>query len=489
MTEPIPLLHQQNLLALLAHDDEYGKLVAQGAPPALFEGDYRIIAERCIDYWRRMREAPKVHTPDLLGDILSDPHNKKGPTYRRTLMSMAQLSVEGINAKYVLGQLRSFTRLQKLKGAILQAAEILNQSQETSVAKAEEVLATILRARDYQFMPGIRLHDIDKLLAHLDTHYFEFETGIKELDHRQVVPSRGATMLLLGGAGRGKTWALVHIGKRALLRRRRVLHISLEMSEEDLMQRYFQALCSVTKREMVVDVTTLDIDRQGNLRGFGSARVTPDFHFQSKELRLELGARIKLFGERTFDNLLLKRFPPRTLSMDDLRMYLDSLESVEGFIPDMVILDYIGIAKTDANNYRVTLGRAFEEFRAVMVERNMAGVTAQQISKQGVQSNLANATHVAEDWSMIATADTVITYSATDLEQRHGLARLYAAKARSEEDKFGVLITQNYKIGQFVLDSMLLRQAPYTEQLDRLTGHDSMSEQPQEDNDDDDASD
>jgi replicative DNA helicase len=166
------------------------------------------------------------------------------------------------------------------------------------------------------------------------------------------------------------------------------------------------------------------------------------------------------------------------LSANGLRAYLDALESVHGFIPDMIILDYVGIMKTDEKNPRTSLGRMFEEFRAICVERNAAGVTAHQVSKMGADAQLVKATHVAEDWSLIMTADQAITYSQTPEEEKVGLARLFVAKARTEEDKFGVVITQSYKLGQFALSSAPLDKT-YEDYLEEVS--------PKRWNDDDDS--
>ena len=57
---------------------------------------------------------------------------------------------------------------------------------------------------------------------------------------------------------------------------------------------------------------------------------------------------------------------------------------------------------------------------------------------------------------MVCTADFFVTYSQTAAEKRLGLARLYVAMARSEQDGFGVLVSQSYKTGQFVLESTRL---------------------------------
>src|SRR5579862_2406127 len=117
---------QENLLALLAYSDEHGRLLAT-VDPALFEGDYREIATRAIDYWRQQGEAPKHHTADLFADILEDQQNRKAPTFRRILVMMLQLS-ESINSAYVMTDLNRFITQQKMKATILRSADLLHNN-------------------------------------------------------------------------------------------------------------------------------------------------------------------------------------------------------------------------------------------------------------------------------------------------------------------------------------------------------------------------
>ena len=71
---------QENIVTLIAHDDIHGKIIVNTLDPALFEGELRTIAERCVDFWRQNNCAPKQHTQDLVTDILDDPHNRKANT-------------------------------------------------------------------------------------------------------------------------------------------------------------------------------------------------------------------------------------------------------------------------------------------------------------------------------------------------------------------------------------------------------------------------
>jgi hypothetical protein len=121
-----------------------------------------------------------------------------------------------------------------------------------------------------------------------------------------------------------------------------------------------------------------------------------------------------------------------------------------------VIIDYPGIMKTDAKNHRISLGRLVEELRGLSQRRNFALAAAHQTNRISVNAELVKSTHVSEDWSAIGTADFVITFSQTSAEKQRGLARLFVDKARSESDKFGILVSQNYTTGQFCLESIRL---------------------------------
>lgn len=481
---------QESLITLLVHDDVEGKVLTTLVNPSLFEGDYRVIAERAFNYWHLYREAPKSHASDLVSDILDDPATRKAPTYQRLLLDMVELAPT-INRQYVLNQVRTFVRLQNFKDTVYRTAELLQAQEEMALPEVEKLWQDILNLQHVGYTPGLRLTEVDRILNYLETQYTEFKLGIKEFDYRHVAPFRGGVILLLGGAGRGKTWGLIHAGRRAMEMRKKVLHVSLEMSEEEVAARYYQMLWAVPKRlhqiEDGISITGFRYDKK-KLVGFDSEEAEPEFALDSKMVRDEVETRL-LHEGRKIDNLMVKRYPPRSLSMQDLRAQLDTIEIVEGFVPDMLVLDYIGITKTNAHSakdHRISLGRSFEEFRAVCIERNMAGVTAMQLSKAATFSELSNAGGVAEDWSLIATADGVLIYAATDQEFNHGLGRIYVGKMRSEEDRFGVLMTQNYKTGQFCIDSTMLHRASYQEMLKAEFGDDKGHKDGEEEDSEDD---
>jgi replicative DNA helicase len=158
-------------------------------------------------------------------------------------------------------------------------------------------------------------------------------------------------------------------------------------------------------------------------------------------------------------NLVIKEFPTGSLTVNGLKAYLDMLEN-SGFVPDLLIVDYVDLMKLPSDdNYRIALGQIFKDTRGIAVESNMAVVTVSQSNRDGAKGKKVTGANVAEDWSKIGTADTIITYSQTDEERNMNLARIYVANARNDQDKITILISQNYAMNQFCKDSYLMDDA------------------------------
>lgn len=479
MADPYTRGQAQNLVTILALDPVHGKIVAQLLEPELLEGPLRLIAERCSKFWKDYKTCPgQAHLADLFTDITDKPDSRQATAYKRILRQMAVLS-EGVNTEYVVRTLKATSRRQKMKSVLLKVAEIA-QAENLDLQEGEDLLAEFLRAREFQFDAGTRLKDVDKVLDFLDQHFNEFSTGVEQLDKKNVVPARGAVLFFLAPTRRGKSWWLVNLGKQALLQRKNVLHITLEMGEEETMQRYYQALFSIPKHPEDIEIFELDTDEHGRFEHAKSEVIKPKVSFESKNIRKFLRKSInRNLVQRMSERLIVKRFAPRSLTCNQLRAYLDTLEAANGWVPDLIVLDYIGIMATDANNHRISLGRVMEDFRAVCIERNAAGATAGQSSKAGEESFQVKITHVAEDWSLIGTADIAVTFSQTSAERARGLARLWVDKCRGEADNWGVVVTQAYALGQFVLQSAPLGKA-YTDYAQSL-------EKRAKDDDDDDG--
>jgi hypothetical protein len=320
-------------------------------------------------------------------------------------------------------------------------------------------------------------------MVYLETQYAEFVTGIKPFDDAEVVPSRGAVMLFLAAKKRGKSWFLVNVSVKNMLLRKKVVYFTLEMDEETCLMRHYQALFSIAKWDREISRRVIVRDDEGRLQGLADEDVKLDFTLMGAGVEDNLDKGVARLGIRS-EYIRIKRFPTRGVDVADLEAYLDTLEVTEGFIPDIIALDYAGILKADPKNPRIAMGRNLEEFRALCVKRNAAGVTAGQLSKEGAMAMMAGSQHVAEDWSQGATADITIVFSSTDAEKALGLGRARVTDSRSSEDNFGVLMTQSYGSGQFCMDSIRL-SSDYFDMLEELKAdHDLADDDPEPDPED-----
>ena len=132
--------------------------------------------------------------------------------------------------------------------------------------------------------------------------------------------------------------------------------------------------------------------------------------------------------------------------------YLDLLEQHEGFVPDLLLVDYVDEMKIGDPRWE-GLMTAVQSLKRIARDRDMAVATVTQTKIEGAKATHVDVNHTGGSWGMIAKADVALTYSATDEEKRDGLARILVGKARTDEGRFEILISQNYAIGQFVLDS------------------------------------
>ncbi len=464
---------QHNIVVLLCFGKKKQAEVLRGLVAAdLFEGVYREIAASAIDFIDKYHRTPKKHISDLLEPILTGKDSRKARVYKK-ILNQIHASRKSIDADYVISEVHEFVAQQELKRSVYEAARILQSGASDASEQAVEVLSKGASLKPTVFDPGVFLADTKRSLRFLKKEWKEktLRTGIPELDNRFLGPSPGTIQYFIGLPGRGKTWWCIHLGKEAIIQRAKVCHVSLEISEERMLQRYFQSFFNLSKREGATpeavlkfeDDRLIAIKKKRNVRARGS--------LDQRGMRKKLIKKIGKWGTK-MENLVVKQFPMGQLTIPMLRSYLDLLESTCNFVPDLFILDYIDLMKLNPHYLRVELGEIGKDLRGIAVERNFAVVTPTQSSRRGVEKTFITEIDVAEDFSKIATADTVITYSQTKEEERLGLARLHVSKSRDEGANISVLITQNYNRGQFIIQSAEMRSIYwdtfYSSSLERL---------------------
>lgn len=447
---------QENLLTLLAFDDQHALTIRNTIDISLYGAHHKVIAARIYDYVDRYKKAPKQHVADILQDKLEAENKREASLYVDILTSMHEAS-ETINTEYVMAQLQTFVRRQSLRIVGVDLMKALQRDTEESLDEAEELIGRARTASLKIFDAGTRLSDKEKALAFLDIHDTSFPIGIKELDKRGFGPTRKELWLFVGNTKAGKTWALIQVAKAALMHKLKVLHVTLEMSEARASQRYFQALFAMAKRGEVLRTTKFDLDSLGRIAGFSQHGVKPKLNLEDPAIGTKLEKKIAQWSKRLLQNIIIKEFPTGQLTINQLKAYMDHLAESERFVPDLLIVDYPDLFKLNPDNIRISIDQVYKDLRGLAVEHNIAVAAVSQSHRAAAKAKRVGAENVAEAYSKVAHTDVTITYSQTEAEHALGLARLFVAAGRNDEDKITVVITQQYGMGAFVVDSALMR--------------------------------
>lgn len=440
---------QENILTLLCFDDHHCKLIRAAVSPQLFESSvFREVAGSAIDFIDQFGEAIKDHLPDHLENILNGEDTRKAATYKKLLDNLF-LARDSVNGEYVLSQLHKFVRQQKLKDAVIKAVEAL---EDGNIDQAEVDLQQGLNSQSLSFEAGLNLGSAEDVLSILDEPEEEgFDLGIPTLDNNGIIPRRKELMMFMAPRGRGKSWWITHLAKQAMLQRWSVVIITLEMSEKRYAGRMLQSFFSISRREANVKVTRLIQSKDGSLENLIQEQMER-MTMKDPNIRQTLASKAKREFRRRRP-IRIKQFPTGELTIAGVNAYLDSLERFEKISPDLICVDYPDLMKVDTKNLRVDLGNIIVGLRGLAIKRNAAMAVVSQGNRESEKATLVTGDMAAEDISKLATSDVVITYSQTPAEKSLGLARLFVEKARNEDSKMQILISQAYSIGQFCLDS------------------------------------
>lgn len=439
---------QENILALLCFDQKHALLVRSALTVRHFESHvFREIAGVAMDFLDRYKEPVADHLPDHFEGILKGDDARKAKSYTQVITSLFSMR-DAIKGEYVVQQLHKFVRQQTIKSTVRTIVECM---EDDRIDEAEEAMQKGLNAGLVSFEAGVDIANPKQALRFLDRIEKPMRWGVDALERFDVGPAPKTLFLLMGATNKGKSWGLINIGKHALLQRKSVLHLTLEMSEDKVAARYMQALFSISASEGHIRVPRFGQAQTMTIEWDEMDRPT----FRDPDIEHTLETMIKRRLVRRAP-LRVKGFPSGSLTMPMLRAWLDSIERFEGWSPEVIIVDTAELMALNPNDIRGSTGRLFVDLRGLGDERDAAMVTGSQVNRGGMGKQTADETDLAEDISKAFTADTIVTYNQTELEQKMGLARLYVAKNRDGEAKMTALITQSYPMGQFCLDSRLM---------------------------------
>lgn len=468
----LPQSSQINLVSLLLFDRDHALTIRGAVNLDLFEDDFQTAASAAYRFLDQYSAPPgEGHIHECLSlPLASSEDDTRQANLRQCLDVLHQTWKAGINTQFVLDQLECFIQVQSRKQAVQDSLDLLTRSASEldTPAKFDMIMRGVESNALNLTDTGISPFEESEALGFLDKIEPAFTTGVNKFDQLGAGPSRKELHIFVALPGMGKSHWLINLGLRAWRENYNVLHVTLEMSEQRVQQRYLQSALAIPSRRISnPEVVRLDIAKDGTLDDIRKESIQYNFSLDDPDARAKI--RKALSGKFEFQaartkKLKVKEFPSGTLTVPQLSAFLDSLKQQEGFIPDLLIVDYADLMSLSVDKMRESLDRIYVNLRGLASQLNMAVATASQSNRKGMERGGVSMATLAEHFGKGMTADTVITYNQTPMERRLGLARLRLEKCRNAEDKFEVLVNQRYSLCQFVTQSVYHR-ADYQEEI------------------------
>lgn len=356
--------------------------------------------------------------------------------------------------EFVLDHLSNFARKCAIRAAVLDCAKLIKDEEDVDYVGI--VSQAVQTGTDFGDM-GMSLADLPSRLNYYalgENTSDLIPTGMAHIDRVMHGLGPGELGIFMGPTGSGKSFALMNVGLNAVIGsgRFKVVHFTFELSERKLMRRYDK--CISGKHHALL------------------ATAPKDFIKELKKQHL-----LKVHGD-----VRVKHYPNKTCTINHMAVYLDALEAVEDFVPDLVIVDYLDEMRA-VERYaekRDQLAAITRDLRRFAGERKVPVWTATQANRAATTKKTIRKEDIGESYEKAQVADVIITICQTPEEYHEKRMRLFLAKMRDAAGERTVQAEVDFARG-------LIRTVGVEDTVDTTRGEDRAGRKPSNDTDERDA--
>lgn len=353
-------------------------------------------------------------TPDALKIEINSIRGSTDDTIKKIIEQIDEFGKDTTktNMDWLIDSTEKFCQDRAIYNAITESLEIMNGKGTLQKGAIPDLLT---KALSISFDPNVG-HDYLEQSDERYHYYHKIEDKLKfDLEFFNKITKNGVPRktlnVLMAGVGVGKSLFLCHLAANYLNQGKNVLYVTLELAEEEVAKRIDANLFNIS----IDDLLILPKDLYDN--------------------------RVKKLRHKTQGKLIIKEYPTTTASVIHFKALLNELNLKKGFIPDVIMIDYINICASArmkpgvANSYTYIKAIA-EELRGLAVEYNIPLWTATQLTRGGYGSSDPDMTDTAESFGLPATADLFL--AAITNEQMEQLNQLMIKQLKNRYNDPGL---------------------------------------------------
>ena len=387
---------QESLAQMVLEDRPFADQFEEVVDTQFFELNYlRVFVKKIFSYRKKYGVHP---TKEIMSSILRtdlDHHNEA--LQKQVRDYFARVLIKSVDDEdYIKDTSLDFCKKQKLKEALMQSVDLIQNSSYDEVRKVIDNALNLGTDNNFghDFVKDFQLRYEIKARNPISTGWDK----IDDLTKKGL--GSGELGVIIAPTGAGKSMVLAHLGSQAVKAGKNVVHYTLELSESVTGQRYDSCISGVPLSML----------------------------FQEKDQVLETISDVD-------GSLIIKEYPTKTASTNTIRTHLEKLKKRNQKI-DMILVDYADLLRpvTNFKEKRNELESIYENLRAIAQEFKCPVWTASQTNRTGLNAEVVTMESISEAFNKCFVSDFICSISRTIKDRNANTGRIFIAKNRNGPD-------------------------------------------------------
>ncbi len=422
---------QRHIIAMLLCDKNFLMQSMSIVRPSYFTNKaHQKLCSVLFNHFEKYRVIPdKTFVLQEIKSSLSD--NKSLPYYVGEIRSLTDYFQPGLeHREYLQDKIKYFAKMQAFRKAFNDGLRLMEKNPESEETwdKIHEIIRQSMMA-DMSFEVGIKYFtEMRERYERMeeDEHGVErYMLGLPGIDCETKGRGYGAksVVAIVADSGVGKSVMLANICATNLMRGRRGIYITLEISEDEVGERMDAILTGLPVQTLLSDKGNVfakieELEKSGKLHTPTGEHDTP---------------------------FIIKQFPPKKADVNTLRAYINQLKFYN-FKPDFMIVDYVAGLKhhADMKTYE-SRELLVEELHALAVEEDIFIATAMQPNRgskeaQKEQHKHLGQEHLADAYGAMRPLTGCVMLMQNDTESALDIGRGWVEKQRHGRSKYFIYL-------------------------------------------------
>lgn len=452
---------ERRMLTGLVVSDRFLREMRPLLRPELIDGSgaNRII-RWCTDYFDKYAKSPGSHIQDIF-----EHESSQGLVDAAEVEFIERLLIRlnkeynqenNLNVDYLLDQSVKYLKLQSLRQFVSDVEQFIEIGDPEGAEARFKDYQTVDKTTSFGINPVLDPDVIRESFEQEEDLLFAFPDALGVMMNSQL--RREAFIGFMAPEKRGKSFWLTEMAMRAFRYRRNVVLFEAgDMGKRDRVKRIQSYLNKrpIGGQEREVKVPFIEDEETGEI-GHEVRAVTPLSWRDAYRGSMRWAKRTKTRGFKLFV------YENSTLTVARMRTELDRLEYHEGYVPDVILIDYADILAPEdrRKDFRHQQNETWKALRALAQHYHCCVITATQTDSASYDAESIGLKHFSEDKRKYAHVTAMYAINQTEAEREQGTIRIGQLLVREGTPRGQVKVLQCLDIGRPYISSFFVRRTP-----------------------------